>query len=325
MPGVAGTGRLASSALSVLGTATCGALLLRALGPWAGLAAWSLSVALVGVGFAASVAIFRADVRARLMLTIALLAVSILVTGAHSAGHGLLPIDAWHSRVYTGVLAALFTTAGIGLVKRRPWSRWAVLGLGACGTLCGVMNLSHAASGELVATLRSAEPVPAWLGTWLWSHVLMTSASTGFLVLLGGRRMGEAFAVRVDDPAVVWGARHALVSAVKLTFVAQLVAASMSLLYALAQPAVPETRTSALVLVAGFVVAASATLARKTAGVLLLLVTGLGFGAQATATSLLAAPAAAGTSAYYSVFWAIAGLTSIACGVVFARTVRMPA
>ncbi len=313
-------GKLVVTSLVLLGTSMCGFLLLRCLGSWAGLAPWSLSVALVGLGLGGAVAIFRADVRARLALTLALLAVSVLVVGAHAAGYGLLPDDPWHSRIYTAVLATLFSTAGVGIVKRRPWSRWAVLGLGACGTLCGIMNLSHVVDGRLVATLVSSAPVPAWLGTWLWSHVLLTSASVAFLVLLAGRRTAEAFAVPASDPAVVWGVPHALVAAVKVTFVAQLVAASMSLLYALAQPVVPATRTSALLLAVGFAVAASATLARKTAGVLLLLVTGAGFAAQATATLLLASGPLAGTAAYYAVFWGLAGLASIGCGLVLART-----
>jgi hypothetical protein len=312
--------QLVVTGAAVAGTTATGVFLLRSLGPWAGLVPWSLSVALLALCAAASVALSRDRASTRIRLALALLVVSVLVTGAHASGHGLLPIDTWGSRTYTAVLSTLFASAGFGIVRRRPWSRWALLAIGGSGTLCGVMNLAHLRAPAIAAMLADAEPLPAWLGTWVWSHVLMTIACAAFLVLLSGRRMAEAFAAPETDPAAVWAAPHALVRAVKLTFVAQLMAWSMSLLYALAQPVVPATRFSALALAAAFAIAAIATLARKTAGVLLLVATGLGFAAQAVATMSLAQGSAAEVGAYYAVFWGLAGVSSVACAVVFART-----
>jgi hypothetical protein len=313
--------QLVVTGTAVAGTAATGVFLFRSLGAWAGIVPWSLSVALLALCAAASVALYRDRASTRIRLALALLVVSVLVTGAHASGHGLLPIDTWHSRIYTAVLSTLFASAGVGIVRRRPWSRWAVLAIGGGGTLCGIMNLAHLRAPEIAARLADAEPLPAWLGTWVWSHVLMTSACSAFLVLLSGRRMAEAFAVPETDPAAVWGAPHALVRAVKITFVAQLMASAMSLLYALAQPVVPATRISALALAAAFAIAAIATLARKTAGVLVLIATGLGFAAQAMATMSLAHGNAAPLGAYYAVFWGLAGVSSVACALVFARTV----
>ncbi len=66
-------------------------------------------------------------------------------------------------------------------------------------------------------------------------------------------------------------------------------------------------------LAGAFLVAALLTIARKTAGVLLLIVTGLGFLAQAVATYALADDTHVAT--FYGVFWVAAAIAAIHCGV----------
>ena len=246
----------------------------------------------------------------RARLIVVLLGITAFLTGARALGYDLFGDDPWRSRLYTTLLAAACGVAIVGVTRRAPWGRWLVLALGFGGIMTSGMNVAYGVSYAI--SKHSMTGVLAWQRTSL----ILGAGSLAFLLLARGRTMREAFGrpFTPSEPTTIWSASHPLVGAVRVALIAGFAASATSILYGLGQPVVPETATSALVLAGVFLFAALLTLARKTAGVLLIVVTGLGFLAQACATYSLASDDAKGSAAFFGVLWLSAAMTALSCG-----------
>lgn len=302
---VAGAG-----ALALVGTAL----------PWAGAFEWGLTAGAAGIGLAAVFARVRGEVTIRLGLTVVLLGATLLLSGACAAGHPLLPLDIWPGRAYPTVLSVAVTLAGAGLVRRTIWARWLVIALGIGGAVSAGLNLVGWFSAGLDAATRM-DVLPS-----LWTLVLVLSTSLSMLVLASGARMKAAFAkpFSADEPSTVWSSPSPLVAAVRRGIIAELVALAMCLLYGWTQPVAPSTATSSLALAFGVLGGVILTLARKTLGVVVLVLMGFGLLAQSAFTIAAAEPLgpdAMSTALFYSAFWVPAGLVAVACGVVLSQNV----
>jgi hypothetical protein len=279
---------------------------------------WALTAGAVLLGLGAAIAIARGSVPGRIGVGLAIVAGTGALTTARTLDRDLLEHEVWPSRGYTAVLTLVAIAIAVGLVRRTPWSRWLMLAFGGGGAVCGVINLTS----WIDAWCRY--PHDAWLRHGMWAHSFLTFGATLMVVVMAGKSMAGAFGrpFSVDDPSTVWRAKSPLVTAVRWTLTTQFVAGAMSLLYAWGQPVVAATRASALLLAVLFFASALLTLARKTAGVLLLLVTGAGFLLQAGVTVHLAPPEDLHVAGYYAVFWIAAGLSALACAITLAPRLR---
>lgn len=247
------------------------------------------------------------NVRVRVKLLAGMLGAVAVLTGARAANVDWVGDDPWNNRIYAGVLACSCFVATAGTLRRAPWSRWMALALGLSGVACGAMNLRRALV-YFVSWKHDVQPL------WLWSHFLLTTGALAIVLLAAGTAMKNAFGKPfvATEPDTIWSAAHPLVGAVRIALIAGFAAGATSVLYALGQPTARQTIVPALFLAAMFLFSALLTLARKTAGVLLLVVTGLGFLAQATATYALAVDR--DIALYYGVFWLAAALAAAHAG-----------
>jgi hypothetical protein len=296
-----------------------GGLLARLLSPWAGAVHWALTIGIVALGLGAAIAIAFGSVVGRIAVGLAVLAGTATLTGARALDIDLLGYEVWQSRGYTAVLTLVTIATAIGLARRTPWARWLMIAFGAGGVVCGAINLTSWI-GAWYIYLRED-----WLAPGTWAHVFLTLGSLLMILVMAGQTMRDAFGkpFSAEDPSTVWRAKNPLVTAVRWTLTTQFVSAAMSLLYSWGQPVVPATAASALSLAIVFAVAALLTLARKTAGVLLLLVTGAGFLVQAAITVHLATEGdVLHVAGYYAVFWTAAGVSALVCAVTLAPRLR---
>lgn len=292
---------------------------------WAGGVEGALTLGAVGFAVAALVARRHGRVELGVVLLLALLASTLVLVGACAAGRSLLPVETWPGRRYPAVLSGAIAIAGVGIVRRAPWARWLVAALGIGGVLSAGLNLAatcwwlhdrggNALSGQLPA---------------LWTFELLVLGSLSMLVLVSGAGMKRAFnkPFSPDDPSTLWSSSSPLLVIVRALVIAELVAIAMCLLYGWAQPIVPSTAPSALALALSALAGVALTVARKTIGVLVLVLTGGGLLAQsaftiAGARRMQGVDGAMDDALFYSVFWTLAGVTALACGVALLRAAR---
>jgi hypothetical protein len=253
-------------------------------------------IALTGI---ASTALPMSWVRTHAAIAAALLASVAAFTATRIVGRWPFEFDAMADAGYATFITVLALAIAIGLVCGAFWARWTAIAFGAANLLGGALNTMH---------MIGAHHETAWLasigvigGAAVWLHLSGEPLSAHF-----ARHRAHA----------LWTSRDRLVRVARFAALANLAAAPMMLLYALGQPVAHETVASALVLAPLVGLGAALVVARRSAGVVVLALGGVGMLAH-TAASLAYVPSAnAPVVAYYAVFWVPAAILGIAAGVV---------
>ncbi|MEZ4430248.1 MAG: hypothetical protein R3A51_21425 [Nannocystaceae bacterium] len=252
------------------------------------IAAWALAIA---------VASLRGHVGARVVLGALGLAAVPIQWIAERLGWDPGPLGG--ARGPAALIIALVCLLTLtGLVRRRLWAFWLACAGAVLGVASGALNLL----GSLAAP-----------GLLTWSTTVTIAFASAALAGLLAADVRRAF--HEDDRAALWRARDPLIVALRWMILADLVATPTLLIYAWAQPVVPETATPAAVLAFILGLGAILTVARKVIGALLLSLSGVGLVALAAwnVHATLEAPALA-IVGYYAIFWVPAGLLSLVAG-----------
>lgn len=207
------------------------------------------------------------------------------------------------------VFAGVCVLTIVGVLRRRLWAWW----LACAGAVTGLLSAGLNGLGSL------ADP-----GLDTWQGAAEVGGVVIALVCLMGRDVREAF----QDGAhtnPIWKEKDPVITALRWTIGANLVALPMLLVYAWTQPVVPQTATAAVVLAGLLAVSEVLAVARKVVGALLLCVTGLGLlGLTAATLALAADDHVRYIACYYAVFWTPAGLLSAwAGGKILGRLGRL--
>jgi len=257
------------------------------------------AIALTGI---ASTALPMSWVRTHAALAAALLASVAGFTATRIVGRWPFEFDAMADAGYATFITVLALALAAGLVCGAFWARWTAIAFAAANLLGGALNTMH---------MIGARHEVAWLasigvigGAAIWLH-------------LSGEPVRAYFARHRAH--AVWSSRDRLVRIVRLAAFANLAAAPMLLLYALGQPVARETIASALVLAPIVGLGAMLVVARRSAGIALLALGGVGMIAH-TAASLSYVPSAnAPVIAYYAAFWLPAAVLGLIAAVVALR------
>ncbi len=238
----------------------------------------------------------------RVAIVAAMLAGNAAFAGLRAAEHWPFVWDAMPSRGYAAFLAVAALTTAIGLLFRQLWARWIALAFGVAGALGGALNSIG---------MRTWRDETSWLAA-----IGVIGCATVFIQLSHG-------AVRDHfDGKRVWAANDRLVRSARWAAITSAAAGAMLLLYALGAHLVPQTEMSALVLAPFLMLGSALVVARRGAGLLLLGAAGLGLLAQSAMTLADVAPEARLSAAYYVMFWAPAGIISVAAAVIALRRAR---
>lgn len=270
-----------------------------------------VSVAIAAASLATILAVHRDLIWLRVGIPAVLLAALVAFIVAGRLGANPLRIATFPSLAHAILLAAIAALAVIGLGARRLWGRWLGLALGAAAIGSGGLN----AIGFWSVTRAFDHAQPGWSTTMFeseWAHLVGMVVGVIIVVNLATVRRG------LDGGRAhpTWTSDAPAIRTARLLMIASLMAVPMLLVYALTQPVVPATRTTALVLAAVLAVAAIAAVRGRLIGVLALTVAGLGLLAQTVATYLDAETTMnRHIAAYYAVFWLPAGALAIVCSL----------
>jgi hypothetical protein len=241
--------------------------------------------------------------RAQMVLVLSVMGVlAALITVRAILGYWPFAWDGIGNPAYAGMLAVMLWLTIAGLLRRALWARWSGLAFGVTTLWSGVLNAPVAIGRD---------------GAWVWEPVLTTLCGASIWFGLAAPAVRAHFASGRSDG--LWTSSDRLVRIVRLAAIANLFAAPLLLCYAILQPIILETRVTAVLLapmlVAGFGVVA---VSRKTAGVLMLGVAGLGLLAQSMATCILAYRSnhEPFVAMYYTAFWLPAGVLGIAASAL---------
>ena len=259
-----------------------------------------IAAAIAGVVIAPMAARAHAAVAGALMLTLA------AFTATRAVGKWPFAWDSMPDARYAAVIAALGAAVGIGLIAGAFWARWGAIAFAASAGLGGLLNSYN---------MRAWRDESAWLAA-----IGVIGAAIILSQLLRGA-VSAHFARRAQH--AVWASRDRLIASARWAAIANFGAAPMLLLYALGQPVAPSTVWSALVLAPVLAIGSALVVARRSIGIAILAVGGLGLLAH-TAMTLNCVPAyALRTAGYYTVFWMPAALLGLVAGsIAFARARR---
>jgi hypothetical protein len=257
---------------------------------------------------AGAAAIWRDEVRARVLVTCVLLLGAPALRAGELLGHELSYIEWDHGPVASIVSVVVLVTI-VGLVRRRVWGRWIALG----GSLAGLGGSILNGLGTLV------EP-----GVYTWAHACTTAGCATLVLLLVGPTMRDAFEGSTSQTSL-WRSSDPVVRALRWALISTLVSTPMLLVYAITQAVVPGTVGVAWALVAVQTLAILLCLGRKLVGALLLALAGAGLLVLVLVCVLASARLGAGEQAivaYYAVFWTPAAVASVVAGAVMLRPLR---
>jgi hypothetical protein len=257
------------------------------------------AIALAGI---ASTALPTTWVRTHAAIAAGLLASVAAFTATRIVGRWPFEFDAMGDPRYATFITVLALAIAVGLVCGAFWARWTALAFAAANLLGGALNTMQ---------MIGARHEVAWLaaigvigGAAIWLH-------------LSGEPVRAHFA-RLHIHAV-WTSRDRLIRVARLAALANLAAAPMLLLYALGQPVAHETVVSALVLAPIVGLGAALVIARRSAGIALLALGGVGMIGHVAASLSYVAAANAPVVGYYAVFWLPAAILGITAGALAAR------
>lgn len=245
-------------------------------------------------GLLLAVSLWRGHIGSRLFLGACGLAVPPGLWLADQWGYDV-GILAGERGPVAAVFAAVCTLTILGVARRSLWAWW----LACAGAVVGALSTGLNGLGSL-----TNPGFNTWQAGTVFGGVCIA------LVGLLGRDVRHTFHAGARTNAV-WKAQDPVITLLRWTIGANLVALPMLLVYAWTQPVVPATATPALVLAVLLAISEVLAVARKLAGALLLCLTGLGLLALTGATLALAADADVRYIVlYYAVFWTPAGLLS---------------
>jgi hypothetical protein len=211
--------------------------------------------------------------------------------------------DAMPDRRYAAFIAAMGLVVAVGLVRGAFWARWAAIAFSIGSMLGGVVNAIY------MRELRDES-------LWLAGPIGVIGALT-ILSQLTRPGVREHFARHTQH--ALWTSRDRLVRATRWAAIANLAAAPMLLLYAFGQPVAPRTVISALVLAPLLGLGGVLVIARRSAGILVLGLGGLGLVAHTIATAEYVVAGNLPVVGYYAMFWLPAALLGILAGVFAIR------
>lgn len=269
-------------------------------GHWgdASIIVWVASaLALVAAGLGAIVPADRA--RAHTAIAAGLMAILGGFAFTRVIGHWPFLWDAMPDRRYAGFITIACFALAIGLVRGAFWARWAAMAFAAGNALGGALNSYH------MLTWRDE-------GSWLAAIGVIIGATILRALM---RDSVRAHFARSSQHAL-WSSRDPLIRSARWSAIASFAAASMLLLYALAQPVAPRTVVSALVLAPILGIGGALVIARRTAGVVILALGGLALVAHTIASAEYVTAGNLPVVGYYAMFWMPAALLGIATGVI---------
>jgi len=264
----------------------------------ASMAVWIASaLAIAGAGAGAAIS----PARARTHAAIAGVLMLILAGFAFARAIGRWPFawDAMPDARYAGFFATMSVAVGVGLLRGAFWARWAAMALGASSVLGGTLNS---------LSLRGVRDETAWLAA-------MGVIGGATIVSQLARAEVRAHFARSAQHAL-WSSRDRLVAAARWAAIANFAAAPMLVLYALGQPVAPRTVVSALILAPILGLGSALVVARRAAGIAVLVVGALGLIAHTIATARYVLPGYVGVVGYYAAFWLPAALLGLIAGAV---------
>lgn len=289
--------------LVALGVAVATAVWLGWL--WMGLpeVTWAVAVA-SGTVMAGALCGVALDPRRHATAHMTVAAALLLVLGGFAF---LSVVDKWPfawnalpDRRYAALITVLSVASSVGLVRGTVWGRWMALAFCSAVALGGALN---SVGMEYYGNACSEMGFEAAIGV------------LGGLVVLT-RLAAPSVRERVSKRAPVWTTRDRLVWSARWAAIAAFAAAPMLVLYALCQPVAAETVTPALVLAPVLALGGGLVVARRTIGLLVLLVTGGALMALTIATLELAPHEWMGVASYYSAFWTPAAVLGIVAGAM---------
>lgn len=246
----------------------------------------------------------RALVGARLALVSGMMFGASFLIGLRACGRWPFALDCMPDRRYTAFLSLVAFATGVGILRRMFWARWIGLAFGGGALLCSTLN----GAGLFVLHDERA-----------WIPAIGVIASGTVLLQLTHPAVRDHFFAGVGSKHELWTSTNTVIRAARWAAIANFAALPMLLVYALTQPVVKETFATALCLAPLLGIGAALVVARKSAGVLVLGVTGVGLLAQATATLALATSKDAWTAQYYAIFWFPAGILGIFAAALVLR------
>jgi hypothetical protein len=260
----------------------------------------AIAAAIAGVVIPPTAARAHAAVAGVLMVTLA------AFVAMRAVGKWPFAWDSMADARYAAVIALLGATVGIGLIAGAFWARWGAIAFAASTGIGGVLNSYN---------MRLWRDESAWLAAVgvigaaiILSQLLRPSVNAHF-----ARRAQHA----------VWASRDRLIASARWAAIANFGAAPMLLLYALGQPVAPSTVWSALVLAPILAIGGALVVARRSAGIAVLAVGGLGLLAHTAMTLHCVPDGAMRIAGYYTVFWMPAALLGLVAGsIAFARARR---
>lgn len=265
-------------------------------------------VGLMGLGVLGAVvtvvSIWVGAVWPRIVVAVTLLGAGVALLAGWSAGAWPLSYSPFHDQRHVLMLLVLGGLTLVGLPLRWVWARWIGLALAVGTAVASGLN----ATTMIVYAPRTLSTAPAtwiYLASALWGGTIWLS--------LAGPAMRSAF-LRNSADRELWTSSHRLARTLRWAVLANLVALPMLLVYAWAQPVVSQTACSAVLLAGLLGISTALIAARKVFGAVLLVVGGIGLGAQALATMHLAAGCDSWVATYYAIFWLPAAVLSLAVG-----------
>lgn len=294
--------RLAGPAALVVLAATA-IQLTPSAGAWLGIHhAWVSGVAILAAVVTTALR-DRAAWAVRVAVVSCLLAVGIVLLSLRLAGHWPFGADPVVDPRYVAFLVAALVATTVGLALRQLWARWLGLAFGCFGALSSGLNA--------LGWFRSASEDS-------WMHRTAFVGAAVIAVNLLAPDVRDATLAR-HPHAELWRSKDSVVRAVRGSLLANLGAVPMLLVYAWAQPFVPETSTPALALAGLLGIGSALTMRRKVGGALLLGLCALGLVAQTAVTAWRAAPGDRLLLGYYAAFWIPAALLGARAAVVLTR------
>jgi hypothetical protein len=273
-------------------------------------------IGLMGMGAVAALvstwAIWRGKHWPRIFAAVSLLSIGLGLLVSWMAKSWPLAANIFNDTRHVGFLVGATSIIGLGLIFRQFWARWLGLGFAVAGFVSSGLNaLSFMAFTPARTAAYAAD-------TWIHLIGMLWSASL-FIALIGGGM--HRFFAPAGSKNALWTSRDRMVSTIRWTVLANLVAMPMLLVYAWAQPIIPQTACSALLLAALITVGTALVMWRKVVGALLLVIGGAGLAVQTITTLKLSAGCDLWVSGYYAIFWAPAAALSLVCGVMLAKPV----
>jgi hypothetical protein len=214
-------------------------------------------------------------------------------------GHWPFAWEALADPRYAAFITLMGVVVGIGLLCGAFWARWAALAFAVGSMLGGALNSIN---------LGGARNETAWLPA-----IGVMGGLTVFTQLM---RASVREHVAQSTKHALWTSRDRVIRSARWAAIANFAAAPMLLLYALGQPVAPETVVSALVLAPILGIGCALVVARRTAGVVILALGGVGLIAHSIASASYVAAMNLPIVGYYAAFWLPAAALGIIAGVL---------